>query len=158
MNKMFRAAFKLIYTHDGHIVRVMFIFLNAWWLYTILQPLYSGSDGLGSAGASLYVSLIICVVGLIIGFFLILFRENNFLINANYVTTIVLLLTGMVNALRLTPVGADLGAFGVLAGIATLSYFRYNVQHQTSFNALLLKARIDNEQQNRLTNSLDGKV
>lgn len=144
-NKIYHSAFRLVYAHDGHVTRVVFLFLNVWWLIVLLEPGYGTDNFVASAGASTYVTITLCAIGVMNGFLLLLFRENELFISINYAVTMVLLLTGALTTVVNQTYDPSFGAFVALAALAALSYIRYSIKAHSSFPALMRKAHIDVE-------------
>jgi hypothetical protein len=144
-NRIYQAAFRLVYAHDGHVTRVVFIFLNVWWLVVLLVPGYRAENLVGGLGASVYITIGLCTIGVLNGFLLLLFRENELFIGINYAVTMVLLLTGALTSVVNHQYDPSFGAFVALAALAALSYVRYSIKAHNSFPALMKKAHIDVE-------------
>jgi hypothetical protein len=149
---IFRSAFKLVYAHDDHVARVLFIFLNIWWLFLESLPQLDGQT-IFSLGMFTYAATGVCIFGVVIGFLLILFRESKPLIQLNYATTFLLLLTGAASSLLQDNVGDDFGAFVILAALCALSYFKYTIRSFDSIPALAAKVRIDADMLRRHINT-----
>lgn len=145
LNSVYRSAFKLIYAHDDHVARILFVFLNIWWAIQETLPVYRGGIDIFALGAFTHISTAICLIGVLIGFLLILFRENETLITLNYVVTILLLLTGVVTSIMRDAYGVNFGALVILAGLCILSYIKYSIKSHLSTPAIAEKLKIDAE-------------
>lgn len=143
--EVYNSVFKAIYGFDDHIVRVLLIMLNLWWLFREILYWRGLSYPLGLT-LTFYssLSLMVSVFAALIGFGVLVFRASTPLINLNYLVTVLLLLMGFSKYLFLQPiVYPELGLFAVLTGIVIIEYFRYNIRKQSSFSGMYKKAQVD---------------
>lgn len=149
LSELFRSAFKLVYSHEGHITRVVFFFLNVWFLMIESFPSRFGVLSILS-GTSSWQSIIVCLGVVLIGILLILFREHDGVINAHYYATEIMTITGLMTSIYHPTLRQNIALFLALFIICLSSHIRYRIKRQGGFNAMKNKAALDLEQTIRL--------
>jgi hypothetical protein len=146
---LYQAAFRLVYAHDDHVGRVILTFLNIWWMITGFIP----SVFSAGVGTVMYapVTISIGIATIVVGFLLMLFRENVLCINLTYLLTLLMLFNRVVGGVTTVPIDADTGAFAALALFAVLGYLRYTIKRDAGFGLLIQRAKIDMDETYKLT-------
>jgi hypothetical protein len=153
MKTLYRSAFRLLYAHDDHIIRVVLVFLNMWWVLVDTLPFYLGNTAQRLPYIYQHIAGVISIVGLIAGFLLILLRENPFLINVNYVLTMLFMFNAVTAKILHQPLDIDVGAYAALGIICVVGYMKYNLKQVTTFKAMLKRAEIDVDETSKLMKS-----
>jgi hypothetical protein len=150
LESLYRSAFRLVYAHDGHVTRVIFVFLNIWWLLVTLVPSVVQGDNALWYGRTAILAIAICSVNVLNGFFLLLFRENEVFISLHYLTTMLLAVSSALYSLKDGIPDTEFGAMIAIAFLCALSYVRYVIQSGNSAGVMMTKALIDVQQAHKL--------